>query len=71
MDGSNNGRSEVPKFISLKVCDELYDLVAKESDATGFPLIDVVVRRLAKSFKRPDLSFVPRKKIGRPRKLPA
>lgn len=65
-------RDTVPNYISLKVCDELFGLVARESDDRGVPMIDVVVAALAKHFKRPDLGFVPRKPQGRKRlKQPA
>jgi hypothetical protein len=62
----------MPKYISLKVCDELYGLVAKEADRDGINLIDIVVRALAEHFNRADLNWVPRKPQGRKRtKQPA
>ncbi len=62
----------MPVLMSLKVCGEMYDLIAKESDSQEIPMIDVVVRALAEHFKRPELGYVPRKLPGRRRrKLPA
>lgn len=57
---------EIPviKFLSLKICPELYDLLAKEAMEKGDDLIDVAVRRLAQSLRRPDLAEVPRKPRG-------
>lgn len=58
-------KNETPKFISLKVCDALYDLIDKEANEHGVHLIDVVVRRLAESYGRDDLDYVPRGLRGR------
>lgn len=58
-------------YISVKVCDELYDLVDKEAAANSENLIDVVVRALAEHFRRPDLGKVPRNRRGRKRAIPA
>lgn len=58
----------VPNYVSLKVCDEMYTLIAREADKRGVPMIEVVVSVLANHFKRPDLNFVPRQRMGRPRK---
>ncbi len=58
---------QMPNYISLKVCDELYALIAKEADANGLPMIDVVVQALAEHFKQPALGYVPRKPQGRKR----
>lgn len=57
----------MPNYVSLKVCDELYELIAKEADARGLAMIDVVVAAIADHFKRPDLGWVPRKPQGRKR----
>lgn len=57
----------MPNYVSLKVCDELYTLIAQEADKRGLPMIDVVVRVLAEHFKKPELGFVPRKQLGRKR----
>lgn len=54
-------------YVNVKVCDELYELIAREADNTGLNLIDVVVQAVAEHFKRPDLGVVPRKTLGRPR----
>lgn len=65
-------KDQVPNYISVKVCDELFGLVAREADEEGVPMIDVVVRAIAQHFERPDLAFVPRKPQGRKRqKFPA
>lgn len=60
-------RQQVPNYISLKVCDELYALVAREADRLGIKMIDVAVAAVANSFNRPDLAVVPRKPQGRKR----
>jgi len=62
----------VPNYISLKVCDELYEIIAKQADKNGEKMIDVAVRAIAAHFKRADLGYVPRKPQGRKRvKMPA
>lgn len=61
-------RQTVPNYLSLKVCDELFALIANQADAEGVPMIDIAVRLLAKAYKRPDLGFVPRKPLGRKRR---
>lgn len=60
--------SQVPKYISLKVCEELYEIIAREADREHVPMIDIVVRTLAHHFKHPELGYVPRQRLGRPRK---
>jgi hypothetical protein len=57
----------MPNYVSVKVCDELYKLIAKEADKKSLPMIDVAVRAIAEHFKRPDLGYVPRKPQGRRR----
>lgn len=57
----------VPNYVNVKVCDELFNLIAKEADDTGKHLIDVVVQAVADHFGRPELGYVPRKAVGRPR----
>lgn len=61
-------RQTMPNYLGLKLCDELYDLVAAEADEKGQPMIEVAVRKLAEAFSRPELGYVPRKKLGRPRR---
>lgn len=64
----NTNGPKVPNYISLKVCEELYILIAEEADRNDEAMIDVVVRTLAEKFGRPDLGKVPRKtRTGRPR----
>lgn len=69
-------KNAVPKYLGLKLCEELYEIVAAKADECGENLIDVGVRLLAEAVKRPDLAVVPRKKCGgarpragRPRKV--
>lgn len=70
--GAEKRKQTVPNYISVKICDELYWLVAGEADRNESPLIDVVVKALAEHFGRPELGFVPRKPQGRKRvKQPA
>ena len=57
----------MPNYISLKVCEELYELIAEEADDNGTAMIDVVVKAIAEHFGRPDLGYVPRKPQGRKR----
>ena len=59
---------KVPNFMSIKVCNELYNLIAEEADRNDESMIDVIVRAVALQFNRPDLAVVPRKsRVGRPR----
>jgi hypothetical protein len=62
---STTRKVPMPNYISVKVCDELYALIAKEAERTDENLIDVVVRAVAAHFKRPDLGEVPRRAPGR------
>lgn len=57
----------MPNYVSVKVCDELYDLIAQEADRLNKPMIDIVVAAIAEKFGRPDLASVPRRPMGRPR----
>ena len=61
-------RSRVPKYISLKVSEDLYDLIARDADDEDMPMNEFVVHVLAAHFKRDDLDYVPRMRRGRPRK---
>ena len=54
-----------PKFITLKVCDELYSLVMREAAGNNVAMVDVVVHALAEHFEREDLDYVPRRPQGR------
>lgn len=54
-------KNSVPNYISVKVCDDLYQLIAQEAQSSGENLIDVVVRVMAEHYKRPELGRVPRK----------
>lgn len=70
-------KNETPNFISVKVGDELYQLILEKAKRDGVHLIDVVVQAVAQQFKRPDLGFIPRGQRGpkpgngRRRKIPA
>lgn len=57
----------VPNYISLKVNDGLFALIAREADKRGTAMIDVVVSVVAEYFERPELGVVPRKRQGRKR----
>ncbi len=59
--------SHVPNYVSLKVSDEMYGLIANEADKRHTAMIDIVVLALSEFFKRPDLNYVPRKPQGRKR----
>ncbi len=67
MASASARKSIMPNYVSVKVCDELYDLIAQEADRLGKPMIDIVVAAVAEKFGRPDLSDVPRRPMGRPR----
>lgn len=56
------------KRISLYASPELYALVGSTADHHNLSMNEWIVRVLAKEVKRPDLSTVPRKRLGRPRK---
>lgn len=53
---------------TMKFNDELYRAMGEEADRRGVSLNDVVVDVVAKALGRPDLAFIPKKKMGRPRK---
>jgi hypothetical protein len=54
--------------LHIKMKPELHDLLGREADGQDLPMSELVVRVLARHFRRPDLSEVPRKKLGRPRR---
>lgn len=63
---------QMPNLMSIKVCDELYALIAQEADKRGLPMTDVIAAALAEHFGKPELGYVPRKPQGRKRvKQPA
>lgn len=65
-------KQQMPNYISVKVSDELYELIAKAADEEGCAMIDIVVKAVAENFGRPELGYVPRKPQGRKRsKFPA
>jgi hypothetical protein len=61
-------KQRMPNYISLKVGDELYGLLAGQADARGVPLNEACAQILAEGLGRPELGYVPRKtQMGRPR----
>lgn len=63
---------QMPNLMSIKVCDELYALIAKEADAKGVAMTDIIASALAEHYGKPELGYVPRKPQGRKRyKQPA
>lgn len=58
-------REIVPNYVSLKLCDELYALLAKEAEARALPMNEIVAQAVAEKFGRPELGYVPRKAQGR------
>lgn len=53
--------NEKPCYLSVKVCQGLYDLLDAEATERGIPMIDVVVQRLAGSYGRlAEFGCVPR-----------
>ncbi len=54
--------------IDVKVSPDLYALIAAEADRRGVSLGELLVQFAAAHFNRPDLDYVPRKRLGRPRK---
>lgn len=63
----NEERQMIPKYIGLKVSDQMYELIAAESDRRDIPMNQAVVEILGEWFKSPEAAFVPRARIGRPR----
>ena len=63
-------KNEEPNYISLKVGDELYELIWREAQKRQIQLIDVVVQAVAEHFKKPELGYVPRKPRGPKPKKP-
>jgi len=53
-------KNATPNYISVKVGDELYDLILAEAQERGIGLIDVVVQAVAEHFDKPELGWVPR-----------
>lgn len=63
----NTKDKQMPNFMSIKVCDELYNLIADEADRQQKPMTDVIAEALAKHFGHPEFGYVPRKPQGRRR----
>lgn len=62
------GDSPVSKnYVSVKVCDELYALLAAEAKRRHVNLIDVAVSAIAAQLGHPEFGYVPREPLGRPR----
>lgn len=65
MNGKNGKHKKMPqedpKYISLKLSEALYDLVAEHAGAIGLPMNEAIVRIVAEKFGRPELGYVPRK----------
>ena len=55
------------KFMSLVICEDLYNVIAKEADKRSIPMSEVMVVAIASHFGRPSLGYVPRDRLGRPR----
>lgn len=56
------------EIIFAPVHPDLKRLVAERADAENLPLNEYVARVLAQHIGRPDLGWIPRKKLGKPRK---
>ena len=71
MDGRNRGRHNalMAQVIFAPVHPELKKLAGEAADRENLPLNEFVARILASHLGRPDLAQVPRKKMGRPRKV--
>lgn len=65
-DGSN-GKPAV--IMTVPVDPELKELIGRAADDAGMPMNEWIAKVTAKALGRPDLARVPRKPIGRPRKL--
>ena len=63
-----NDRALNVKHVNLKMTNELFDLIAREADDKNLPVSELIVRQLAEKNGRLDLAYVPRKRLGRPRK---
>ena len=57
------------KFVQVKLNPELYDLLGKLADSAKVPMGEYLVRLVAEKAARPELGYVPRKRMGRPRKV--
>lgn len=69
---SESGAKQMAVPMSIKICEELYEIITKEADKKGLAMTDVIAIALAQHFKRPDLGYVPRNRQGRKRtKQPA
>jgi hypothetical protein len=57
--------------LSVDVPSELKNLIGEAADRENISMNEYVARLIAKQFKRPELGNIPRKRPGRPRKVPA
>lgn len=64
----SSGENVKKNYISLKVGDAMYDLVAAEADKRNLPLNETIVDILGEWFEKPEAAYVPRNRLGRPRK---
>lgn len=72
MSASRNGtrkrNATMAVGIQVNCHPELKLLASQAAEKANVPMSEIVVRALATYLKRPDLSTVPRKPSGRPRK---
>lgn len=67
---AQNGQREVlVLYIQVKVTERLYRAIADAADKAGLPLGRYLARLAARDTGLPeDAAFIPRKRMGRPRK---
>ncbi len=54
--------------LNIKISAELHQAIGEAADESRLPMSELVVRFIAQALGRPELGYVPRKPMGRPRK---
>lgn len=68
--GSKNypPEKEMAEHLHIKVSPDLKRAIGAEADRRGLTMNELIARLLADNLGKPGLGFVPRKRMGRPRK---
>lgn len=68
---ANEGEGKMTADIRVYCDPKFKNLAGKAADKAGLPLSEYMVKVVAEVLGRPDLAKIPRKSIGRPRKVSA
>ena len=64
----SKGEKPVKAALFIEIHAELKNLLGELADEEDVALNEYIAKLLARHVRRPDLAFIPRKRMGRPRK---